>query len=214
MREAFHGELAALGEQLAAMAGQASEAMRLATQAVITSDTGLAEQVISADDELDAARNECEADAQRLLALQSPVAGDLRTILAVLYCGVKVERMGDLAAHVANLVRHSHPEPAVPDEFTDTVRSLGELTVTMTDRLQDVIRGSDPASFAAMNDTDDSVDALCTRLGTAVRSEDWPHGVTAAINVALLTRYYERFADQAVSVTRRLEFATTGTLPE
>lgn len=213
MREAFHGELAALGEQLAAMSGQASEAMRLATQAVTTSDTGLAEQVITADSELDAARNECEDHAQRLLALQSPVAGDLRTILAVLYCGVKIERMGDLAAHVANLVRHSHPEPVVQGDITDTVRTLGELTVSMADRLQDVIRGADPASFSAMNDSDDAVDTLCTRLGTAVRSDDWPHGVTAAINLALLTRYYERFADQAVSVTRRLEFATTGTLP-
>ncbi|MEB3366456.1 phosphate signaling complex protein PhoU [Saccharopolyspora mangrovi] len=213
MREAFHGELTELGEQLAALSGRASEAMRLATQAVTTSDTGLAEQVITADSELDAARNECEDHAQRLLALQSPVAGDLRTILAVLYCGVKIERMGDLAAHVANLVRHRHPEPVVPDEFTDTVRSLGELTVSMADRLHDVIRGADPASFSAMDNSDDTVDALCTRLGEAVRSEDWPHGVTAAINIALLTRYYERFADQAVSVIRRLEFATTGTLP-
>lgn len=214
MREAFHGELAALGEQLAAMAGQAAEAMQLATQAVTTDDIQLAERVITADAELDSARNECEDHAQRLLALQSPVAGDLRTILAVLYSAVKVERMGDLASHVAELVRYSHPEPVIPDEdATDTVRALGEQTVTMAGHLQELIRGTGPTNFSWMSDSDDTVDALCTRLGTTARNEHVPHGVATAINLALLARFYERFADQAVSVARRLEFATTGTLP-
>ena len=214
MREAFHGELVALGEQLAAMVGQAAEAMRLATQAVTTADVSLAEQVLTADAELDAARNTCEDHAQRLLALQSPVAGDLRTVLAVLYCGVKVERMGDLAAHVAGLVRYSHPDPLVHDEVADTVGALGEVTVTMARSLQALIRGSGPTDSAWLSGTDDEVDALSSRLDAAVRSESWPHGVASAIHLALLARFYERFADQAVSVARRLEFATTGAMPD
>lgn len=213
MREAFHGELAELGEQLAAMAAQAAEAMQLATQAVTTGDTRLAEQVIAADADLDTARNECEDHAQRLLALQSPVAGDLRTILAVLYCAVKVERMGDLAAHVADLVRYSAPEPVVQDDVGDTVLALGELTMTMAGHLRELIRGAGPANFSWMNESDGTVDELCTRLGSTARDERRPHGVAAAINLALLSRFYERFADQSVSVARRLEFATTGTLP-
>ncbi len=93
------------------------------------------------------------------------------------------------------------------------METLGELTVTMASRLQERITGAAPASFSWMNGTDDAVDALCTRLMSAVRSEEWGHGVPAAVNLALLVRFYERFADQAVSVARRLEFATTGTLP-
>jgi phosphate transport system protein len=213
MREAFHGELTELGEQLAAIAGQAAEAMRLATRAVSTGDLPLAEQVIAADAELDTARNDCEDHAQKLLALQSPVASDLRTILATLVCVVKIERMGDLAAHLADLVRYNHPEPVVHDEVIDTVDTLGELTVAMASRLQEQITGAAAASFSSMEGTDDAVDALCTRLMSAVRSEQWAHGAPAAVNLALLVRFYERFADQAVSVTRRLEFATTGTLP-
>ncbi|TWF95421.1 phosphate transport system protein [Saccharopolyspora dendranthemae] len=213
MREVLNAELEALNEHLAAMAGLAAVAMRQATQALTTGDLPLAERVIAADAELDAARDTCEEHAQRLLALQSPVAGDLRTVMATLICAVKIERMGDLAAHLADLVRRRHPEPVVPDALVETVDTLGELTVTMADRLHDLITGEAARGFTEMDDADDSVDALCARLMSMITSEDYEHGVAAAANLALLARFYERFADQAVSVARRLEFVTTGTLP-
>ena len=133
--------------------------------------------------------------------------------MGTLICAVKIERMGDLAAHLADLVRRRHPEPAVPDALADTVDTLGELTVTMAVRLHDLITGEAESGFTEMDESDDSVDALCARLMSTITSEDHEHGVASAANLALLARFYERFADQAVSVARRLEFVTTGTLP-
>jgi phosphate transport system protein len=113
MREQFHGQLEHLGTQLAAMCGMATDAMRWATQALLDADLPTAEQVLTQDEALDRARDQCQQDVQALLALQSPVAGDLRTVLAAVYCAEKIERMGDLASHVAAVVRQTHPRPAV-----------------------------------------------------------------------------------------------------
>jgi phosphate transport system protein len=212
VREEFHEQLTALWDQLASLCGRATEAMRQATQALANTDVALADQVIGADAELNAQRSTCDEHAQSLLALQAPVASDLRTILAVLYCAAKLERMGDLAAHIADIVRFSHPEPAVPAEWRYTVTTLGELTVGMAEDLHALITGAATDGSAKINTTDDAVDALCARLMATITSTDWSHGVYSATNLALLGRFYERYGDQAVSVARRLEFAATGTL--
>ncbi|SEP53315.1 phosphate signaling complex PhoU family protein [Amycolatopsis saalfeldensis] len=213
MREAFHGELAQLGEQLDAMCGLAAEAMRRATQALLDTDLALAERVVADDDELDRHRGACEDHAQKLLALQAPVAGDLRTILAALYCAEIIERMGDLAAHIAATVRFNHPEPAIPPSLRDLFATLGQRAGDMAIHLRGLISGFSPDGFAEMDRLDDAVDALHAEVMATVTGTDWSDGVRTATNVALLARFYERFADQAVSAARRLDFATTGTLP-
>ncbi|MEV0053137.1 phosphate signaling complex protein PhoU [Saccharopolyspora shandongensis] len=213
VREAFHKELAQLGNQLSGMCELAADTMRRATTALLNGDVGLAEQVIEEDATLDRAGKACEGFAQSLLALQTPVASDLRAVLATLYCAVKVERMGGLAVNVAKLVRRNHPARVVPPDLEDQFREMGELDVRMCEHLSELVTGSAEGRFAELNRTDDAVDALHARILETVTGGDWPHGIPAAVNVALLARFYERFADQAVSVARRLEFAATGTLP-
>ena len=213
MRDVFHGELALLHDQLASLSARATEEMRQASEALAAADLALAEQVIRADSTMKAEREICEEHAQSLLALQAPVATDLRAILATLYCVVKIDRMGDLAVHIAEIVRFSHPERPVPPELRDTFTTLGELTVGMAEYLYALIVGAAGDGFAKMDAADDEVDAICARILRTVTRADWAYGVQSATNLALLVRFYERFADQAVSVARRLEFATTGTLP-
>ncbi|MEV0705066.1 phosphate signaling complex protein PhoU [Saccharopolyspora sp. NPDC050389] len=213
MREVFHRELAQLGNQLFRMCELAADAMRRATLALLDGDVELAEQVMEDEAELDQAGKACEGFAQSLLALQAPVASDLRAVLATLYCAVKVERMGGLAVNVAKLVRRSHPARAVPPGLEDHFRRMGELDVRMCEHLSELVTGSAEGRFAELNRTDDAVDALHARILETVTGGDWPHGIPAGVNAALLARFYERFADQAVSVARRLEFADTGTLP-
>jgi phosphate transport system protein len=213
MREGFHGELAELGQQLAAMCESAATAMEHATSALLTGDLALAEQVITADAELDEQRNECEERAQTLLALQAPVATDLRTVLAALYCTVNIERMGDLAAHIANTVRFSHPARAVPEPLNESFKALGELDTNMADHLCDLITDSADHGFDELNRTDDAVDILHADVLATITGDDWPHDVRVSTNLALLARFYERFADQAVSVAQRLQFAATGSMP-
>ncbi|GAA2785315.1 phosphate signaling complex protein PhoU [Saccharopolyspora taberi] len=215
MREAFHGQLEQLGHELTGMCELAAESIHLATGALLEADLALAEQVLTDDVRLDEAGRRCEEHASTLLALQSPVATELRTILATIYCAVKLERMGDLAAHIAETTRRVHPERVLPPELEGDFRTMGELGEHMARRLSGFVSGeSAEGGFAELRHSDDAVDALNASILGAVTGKDWPHDVRTAVNLALLARFYERFADQAVSVSRRLEFAVTGTLPE
>lgn len=213
MRETFHGELARLREQSVAMCAMAAQAMRQANQALLTADLDLAERVITGDTALDQARSGCEDHAQSLLALQAPVAGDLRSILAAIYSAEKIERMGDLAAHVADTARFSHPDHAVPADLEDTFAELGKIAAGMADRLGELIDQPGVDGFAELNETDHAVDALHAQVLTTITGPGWPHGVRSATSLALLARFHERFADQAVSVAKRLDFAATGEIP-
>lgn len=213
MREAFHRELIALEDELAGMCELATTAMRQATQALLTADGVLAEQVMSADARLDGARNRCEEHAYELLALQAPVAGDLRGVLAAVCCADKLERMGDLAAHVADVARRSEPEPVVPDHLGGLFAELGRCTVDMADRLGELLAGESGSGAAELDQADELVDAMHTVLLDVVTTSSWQHGVGTAVDLALVGRFYERFADHVVSVARRRDFAATGAFP-
>jgi phosphate transport system protein len=182
----------------------------LANRALLTQDRGVAAQVSALDAELDTARDRCERTAHSLLALQAPVAGDLRMVLAVVYCADRIERMGDLARHIAELVGRAEP----PDSVIDRVRTLGELVATMAENLRTFVGDTDGTHFATLNSADERVDELHRQLMVEVTGPEWTAGVAAAVTVTLLARFYERFADQAVSVARRLDFAVTGDLPD
>ncbi|MEV4314036.1 PhoU domain-containing protein [Actinocrispum sp. NPDC049592] len=213
MREAFHGDLARLGEQLSAMCARSAVAMRQATTALLGADLPLAEQVLGADAELDLLRSQCEEQAHSLLALQAPVAGDLRLVLSAVYCADKIERMGDLAAHIADTARFTHPAHAVPDELTGKFAELGRITAGMADRIGELISAPAEGSFAELEQCDHGVDALHAEVFEIITAPEWPHGAASASSLALVARFYERFGDQSVSVARRLEFAATGDLP-
>ncbi|MFI9388474.1 phosphate signaling complex protein PhoU [Kutzneria sp. NPDC052558] len=213
MREAFHGDLKQLGRQLATMCESAAAAMRDATRALLAADLRLAEQVLSADAELDVKRTECEEQAYSLLALQAPVARDLRIVLAATYCAQKIERMGDLAAHIADTARFTHPEHAVPAELADAFTELGEVAAGMADRLAALVVAPVAGAFAELEEIDTRVDRLHAAVLARISAADFPHGPQTAASLALVARFYERFGDQAVSVAKRLDFAATGETP-
>jgi phosphate transport system protein len=213
MRAEFHTQLAELREQLAEMCDLAVAALRSAGKAVLQGDVELARQVLAADAELDRARDRCEESAQQLLALQAPVARDLRLVLTALYCANKLERMGDLAAHVADTARLAYPDRLVPAELEGEFAELGRIAADMAQRLAGFIRDPERCCFAELEETDRAVDALHADLMRTITADHWAHGVATATSLALLGRYYERFADQTVSAARRLDFAVTGEIP-
>jgi phosphate transport system protein len=210
MREQFHEKLRALGAQLAEMCAMAGGELRLATRALLEQDLSAATEVLTADARLDRSRDRCEQSALELLALQAPVARDLRTVLAAVYCADRIERMGDLARHIAELVRREHPNPVVPPPLVPAYTELGRLAGAMAEELQAFIEDTSAHGVAALRSTDDQVDELHEQLMAQVTSPEWAHGIRDAVNVAHLARYYERFADQAVSVARRVDFVRTG----
>jgi len=141
------------------------------------------------------------------------VAGDLRIIVTSLRMVADMERMGDMALHVAKIARLRYPIPAVPPELHDTIRQMGEVAQHIVAKAGEVIDGRDVAQALELESDDDAMDALHRTLFTALLSEEWNHGVEPAVDVTLIGRYYERFADHAVSVARRVVYLVTGQMP-
>jgi phosphate transport system protein len=196
------------------MCGLAADAMEHATQALLGSDLSVAEQVIADHEHIEAMSKRAEASALKLLALQQPVAGDLRTIVGAIHVGADIERMGALAVHVARIARLRHPECAVPDEVRDSFSEMGTQSVQLARTAREVMLSGDPEKAARLRDADDAVDAEHRHLFTMLIDHVWQDGVCSAVDVALLGRFYERFADHAVEIGRRVVFETTGGLPD
>ncbi|SDC90241.1 phosphate signaling complex protein PhoU [Actinokineospora iranica] len=213
MREAYHLELGQLADHLGGMCSMVAEAMELATRALLETNLSIAEQVISGDEKIDDARSACEEHAYALLALQAPVATDLRTVLAAIHAAESLERMGDLALHVAKAARRRHPSPVLPEPVHGYFAEMGRVAVQLARKAEAVIRSQDVAAARALEDADDEMDDLHRHLFTVIMNKDWPHGVASAVDVTLLGRFYERYADHAVSVAKRVVFVVTGRMP-
>ncbi|MET8850018.1 phosphate signaling complex protein PhoU [Amycolatopsis sp. NPDC004625] len=213
MREAYHVELEQLADHLAGMSVQVADAMERATRALLEVDLSLAEQVISDDSKVDDARAQCEEQAYALLALQAPVATDLRTVLAAIHAAESLERMGDLALHVAKAARRRHPEPVLPEAVRPYFAEMGEVAVKLARQVEQVIHSKDIEAAKTIESDDDQVDDIHRHLFTVLMDREWPFGVASAVDVTLLGRFYERYADHAVSVAKRMIFVVTGKMP-
>jgi phosphate transport system protein len=197
MRKLYYDQLDAIIGELVAMTGTVRLATRKATDALLEPDLEAAEQVISADAEIDRAREEIEDKSFELLARQQPVAGDLRMLVAALRMVSDLERMGDLAVHVAKVARLRYPVTAIPPEFVDTIATMAVVAERMIGRAAQVVADRD-------------IDQLRASSFRILLSKDWPYGVEPAIDIALLGRYYERIADHAVSMAKRVVYLVTG----
>jgi len=210
MRTAFHDQLDGLTEMLSKMCGLAGLAMDRATQALLQADLAMAELVITDHDELAQMQTEAEEAAFVLLALQSPVAGDLRLVVGSMRNAADAERMGGLALHVAKIARRRHPNHALPDEVNGYFAEMGRIAVDLGNAAKDVLLSRDPKQAAEIGLEDVAMDRLHKELFSVLMDKEWPHGVAAAVDVTLLGRFYERFADHAVEIGQRVVFEATG----
>jgi phosphate transport system protein len=210
MRDLFHDQLDGIIGDLVAMTRTVRGATHRATEALFSADAAAAEQVIAADADIDRSREEIEERSFELLALQQPVASDLRMLVAALRMVGELERMGDLAVHVAKVARLRFPEKAVPVEIEDTIRRMAQAAEQMVDAAADVIESRDVDAARALESKDEEMDRLRRSIFAQLLSEDWQSGIEPAIDIALLGRYYERIADHAVSMGRRVVYLVTG----
>ncbi|MDN5978547.1 phosphate signaling complex protein PhoU [Acidipropionibacterium jensenii] len=214
MRESYHDELAANTNDVVTMSALVRTAVERATAALIDADLAVAEEVISADSKLDALHDEIEQRSFNLLARQAPVAGELRTVVAVLRMCYELSRMGDLAVHVAETARHRYPDHAVPDpvaqQFTKMATIADKMIATAGQTLVD--RDVEDAKKLASQDT--AIDDIRAEQFRMLLSDTWQYGVEEAVDTALLGRYYERIADHAVAIGSRVIYIVTGEAPE
>ena len=214
MRDQYQDQLGALADALADMCLQVATALDLATRALLESDLQLAEQVIAGDVRIDDLRTEAEEKAFGLLALQSPVATDLRVVIAAIHGAGDIERMGDLALHIAQAARRRHPHPVLPDEVAPYFAEMGRVGAALARKAAEVIRTRDVQMAGTLEADDDAMDDLHRYIFTMLMAPTWAHGVGPAVDITLLGRFYERFADHAVEVARRVIFQATGKFPE
>jgi phosphate transport system protein len=187
-----------------------SASMTKATTAILNCDLKLAEEVIASDLTIDDYQHETDSRVIDIIARQQPVASDLRALVTALRMGSDLERMGDLAHHVAKVARLRHPDPAVPAELVSIIEAMGESAVKITNKVGTVISTRNTEMALEVERDDDVMDDLHRKLIGVLIEPTWKHGIETAIDLTLLGRYYERYADHAVSIARRVYFLVTG----
>jgi phosphate transport system protein len=210
IRSVFQDELDGVSQTLFELSVMVSDSMAKATRALLSKNLSLAEEVISYDEKIDTVQHDLDARIIAIIARQQPVASDLRALVTALRMSADLERMGDLADHVAKVVRLRHPATAVPDQLLELIESMGVTAEKIAAKTGVVISTRDTALAAQVEKDDDEMDLLHRQLISALIAPTWQHGVETAIDLTLLGRYYERYADHAVSVARRVIFLVTG----
>ncbi len=213
MRTVYRERLADLAGRIGEMCGLAGMAMKRATEALLEADIVTAEQVIRDHSRIVAMRAEVEKEAFALLALQQPVAGDLRAIFSSIEILSDTERMGALAVHVAEIARREYPKHAVPADVGAYFADMAKVAIALGDSAKEVLSSRDPREAARLHEQDDAMDELHRRLLTALLDREWQHSVSVGVETALLGRFYERFADHAVEIGRHVVFMSTGAWP-
>jgi len=214
MRDIYHDELDVIGAKVIEMTKLVATMMDQSTRALLDADLATADRALADDVKIDALRIELEDRSFRLIAQQQPVATDLRLLISTLHLVADLERMGYLALHIAKIARLRYPDLAVPTEARDVISQMGEVAMSLVQKVAEVVEGRDVELAQAIEAEDDSMDALRRKLFTIVLSPNWAHGTEAAIDMTLLGRYYERYADHAVAVARRTIFIVTGEHPD
>jgi phosphate transport system protein len=210
VRDQYHDELEAITTSLVDITRLAGSAINRATTALLEADLQAAESVISGDAAIDQLYADIEARAMDLLARQQPVASDLRIIITSLRMVADIERMGDLALHIAKVARRRYPASAIPPELHATVLEMGQVAQRICAKCSSVIAGRDLQLAAELERDDDVMDDLHRRVFRVLLDDTWKGGIEGAIDVTLCGRYYERFCDHAVSVARRVVYLVTG----
>jgi len=210
MRDSFHEDLEAITALQLKMAVLVKDAVEKATASLLTSDLALAEKVIEEDAQIDLIHHDLDERVIDLMARQQPVASDLRALVSAIRISADLERMGDLAHHLAKLARMRYPNSAVPAEFIDLITSMGAEASRITEKMAVVIEFRDTNRALEVEKDDDAMDQLQRKLIAALVDPNGKHNVETSIDMAFASRYYERFSDHAVSISRRIYYIATG----
>ena len=210
MADSYQDKLDEVNADLVAITRFVGSAMNQATQSLLDADLSIAEKVIESDARIDTLCSSVEERCFDIISLGHPTEADLRLVIGALRIATSLERMGDLAEHIAKQSRMRYPKPSVPQELRATFAIMGGVAEAIVSKTGSVIANRDVSLATDIAHHDAEMDNLHRELFTIVLSPTWKHGVEAAIDVTLLSRYYERYADHAVSVTRRVVNVVTG----
>jgi len=210
MRDLFHEELESITVDHLKMATLIRDAIDSATKAILNADLQLAERVIADDLTIDEIQHALDERTISLMARQQPVASDLRRLVSSLRISADLERMGDLAHHIAKLARMRFPNKAVPTELETIIAEMGSAATRIVEKMAVVVEFNDVSRALEVDKDDDEMDDLQRKLIGTLLSDDWNNSVEVAVDMAFASRYYERFSDHAVSIAQRVYYTETG----
>jgi phosphate transport system protein len=202
-----------LSDMLARMCTEAAANLRGATLGLLEGRLRLAEKVVTGDATMQGLRAGIEDVATDALLFHAPVAGDLRQVVAAIRSSGDIERMGVLARHVAETAVRRGAPCAVPDRVQPAFAEMGRVGVALAHKAAEVVRTRNVITAVELGRDDEAMDALHARMFGTLMDRSWPYGTAAAVDVTLLARYYERFADHAVMVATETATAVTGRRP-
>ncbi len=210
MRTLFNAEMADLAEDLVAMARHVETAITKAAEAILTGNLEIAESVIADDEALDDLETQVDERCVLLIAQQQPVGLDLRTIISALRISASLERMGDLAEHIAKDVRRSYPESPIPDSHREIIENMCSAATEAAGEIIRLLETRDLNVAAAIVEDDDTLDALHEQAYKSLIDGTFEGSPQNTLDIALLARYFERFGDHAVGISRRIVYLVTG----
>jgi phosphate transport system protein len=211
IRSAYQDELDGVSQSLVDLTNMVIASVVKASKAVQSADLALAEEVIAADTKIDDFQHDLDARIIDIIARQQPVASDLRALVTAMRMSADLERMGDLAHHIAKIARLRHPDHAIPESCLLTFTEMGHVAEKLSLMVATVITTRDTNMALQVEKDDDEMDDLHKKAISTIISQSAGLNVETAIDLTLLGRYYERYADHAVSVARRVYFLVTGT---
>jgi phosphate transport system protein len=215
LRKGFHGEINEVRQSLATLAASVIEAIPRATNVLLASDLEGAEYLILTDDEIDARSLELEDRCYRLLALQAPVAGELRQLVAILKMIGEIERSADLTVNIAKAARRIYGHNLDP-KLRGIISKMGDQAQQLFAAALEAFETEDVAKASALDDMDSYLDGLQRQFVQAIFESNLAGTIDlqVAIQLAVVARFYERIGDHAVNIGERILYAVSGWRPE
>ena len=214
MRTVYQEQMRTFAHDLSLMSDRVRTMMSEACLALFDADIEKAETVLSSIDGVEELRKKAEQTSFELLALAGPVARDLRQVVSGTYIVEDLARMAALAVHVARTARRHHPDHTLPEQIEPYFREMARLTDEIGAKLHDVLVSYDPEKAMELALDDDAVDDLHEHMFQLTTKREWPFPVSVAVDVTLLSRFFERYSDHAVNIGTRVVYLATGKQPE
>ena len=214
LRTVYRDHLEAFSRDLLEMCDTVRDVMSRASTALLAQSLEKAEDALSIADGLEEIRQRCQDRSMKLLALENPVASDLRQVISSIYIVEDFQRMGALATHIANTARMRHPSPVVPEPMLVYVTELVRLAEDLGNKTHELLENPDADVAVGLRKDDDDVDAMKNYVLNLITHREWAHSAREAVDLALICRYYERYSDHCVNVAARTVFLITGLKPD
>jgi phosphate transport system protein len=215
LRKGFHHELDEVRTELVRLAASVIEAIPRATAVLLNGDLDGADALIRLDDEIDAHSIDLEERCYQLLALQAPVAGDLRQLVAIVKMIGEIERSADLTVNICKAARRIYGHELEP-RLRGLVSRMSEQAQQLFVAALESFEENDVAKAAALDDMDSFLDSLQRQFVQAILESHAEKQIDlqVAIQLAVVARFYERIGDHAVNIGDRVRYLVTGWLPE